>query len=100
MSDDSIILSVFFFLQNQPLDVVQKCDDIVDLLLRLNFTLMSSFNCVIMCPVSSASNVMEVFLKKGASLTQQGFVYHKQEQNNKQGETSCNIAVELIGRQF
>jgi len=33
MSDGSIILSVFFFLHNQPLDVVQKCVDIVDLLL-------------------------------------------------------------------
>ena len=50
-----------------------------------------------MCPVSFAHDVAEIFTKEGASLTQQGFVHHKQELNNKQGEkaTCSNISAEL-----
>ena len=63
----------------------EKCSEIVKLLSRLNFTALSSFNCVIMCPVHWAHIVSETFTKEGASETQQGFIYHKQLKS-RQGE--------------
>ena len=64
----------------------EKCIDIVKLLFRLNFTVLSSFNCTIMCPVHWAHVVTETFVKEGASLTQQGFVYHENELRRKQSK--------------
>jgi len=39
-----------------------------------------------MCPVHWANIVTETVDKAGASLTQQGFVHHKQELRRKQSE--------------
>ena len=69
----------------------EKCIGIVKLLSRLNFTVLSSFNCTIMCPVRWAHVVTETFAKEGASLTQQGFVYHKQELRRKQSKKAGYI---------
>lgn len=60
--------------------------EVLDLAYRLNFTLLSSFNCAIMCPTSVAHYVVDTFKQKGATLTQQGFVQHKDGQRHKQGK--------------
>ena len=68
----------------------EVCGEVVDLMNRINFTLLSSFNCVILCPASMAHYVVDTFKKKGATLTQQGFVHHKNGQMPKQGKERCN----------
>ena len=68
------------------MEVEEQCSEVVKLLCRLNFTILSAFNCAIMCPVGWAHIVKEVFRNEGASLIQQGFVHHKQEERTKQGK--------------
>ena len=65
-------------------EVEETCVDVLDLANRRNFTLLSSFNCAIMCPTSVAHYVVDTFKHKGATLTQQGFVLHKD--GHKQGK--------------
>jgi len=67
-------------------EVEETCVEVLDLANRLNFTLLSSFNCAIMCPTSVAHYVVDTFKQKGATLTQQGFVQHKDGQRHKQGK--------------
>ena len=94
----AVILVHYFFLQSQ-LDMEERCTAIVDTVLRLNFTLMSFFNCAIICPVSLVSFVRDVFNRKGASLTQQGFVHHKQKSSTKQGDKAFTLFASLNERQ-
>ena len=64
------------------------CMEVLDLANRLNFTLLSSFNCAIMCPTSLAHYVVDIFKQKRETLTQQDlkFVQHKDGQRHKQGK--------------
>lgn len=80
----------------EQLEVEEKCIDIVKLLSRLNFTVLSSFNCTIMCPVHWAHVVKETFVKEGASLTQQGFVYHKKELRRKQSTVMQEVVSSFV----
>ena len=56
-------------INSEQLEVEEKCIGIVKLLSRLNFTVLSSSNCTIMCPVHWAHVVTETFAKEGASPT-------------------------------
>ena len=56
-------------INSEQLEVEEKCIGIVKLLSRLNFTVLSSFNCTITCLVRWAHVVTETFAKEGASLT-------------------------------
>lgn len=76
---------VVYFSYQKQLDLEQECVQIVNLIARLNFTILSSFNCAIMCPVSLAHIVADVFSREGACMTQQGFVHHTKEPSSKQG---------------
>jgi len=80
-----------YFSYQSHLDLEQDGVQIVNLIARLNFTILSSFNCTIMCPVSLAHSVADVFSREGASMTQQGFVHHKRQPSRKQGEQTYNI---------
>ena len=74
-------------------EVKETCVEVLDLANRLNFTLLSSFNCVIMCPTSVAHCVIDTFKQKGATLTQQGFVQHTDGQRVKQGKKGLKFVM-------
>ena len=74
-------------------ELEETCVAVLDLAYRLNFTLLSSFNCAIMCPTSVAHYVVETFKQKGATLTQQGFVQHKDGQRLKQGKKGLKFVM-------
>mmetsp|Transcript_36100 Transcript_36100/g.57708 ORF Transcript_36100/g.57708 Transcript_36100/m.57708 type:complete len:417 (+) Transcript_36100:589-1839(+) len=92
----SLALGVVGFDDKGQLEVEEKCSEIVKLLSRLNFTVLSSFNCVIMCPVHWAHIVSETFTKEGASQTQQGFIYHKQQLKSRQGSKMQEVVSSFI----
>lgn len=77
-------------------EVEETCVEVLDMANRLNFTLLSSFNCAIMCPTSVAHYVVDTFKQKGATLTQQGFVLHKDGQRHKQGTTMQEVVSSFI----
>lgn len=56
-------------------DVIKEVSDIVDMVVRVNFKrLMTIFNVIIVCPVSTCNLVVEAMTTSGAAKTQQGFI--------------------------
>ena len=78
-------------LQNQISDERQQCNEVIDLVRRLNFSLLSLFKCIILCPVHLAHSVKEIFTTKEAILVQDGYIHHKKATSNRQGMTTIVI---------
>ena len=76
-----VMLFYYFFLQSQR-DTEERCTEIVDFVMKLNSTVLSYFMCAIICPVSLAHDVRDMFDRKRASMTQ-GIVHHKQNLSHK-----------------
>ncbi|XP_068677168.1 uncharacterized protein [Montipora foliosa] len=56
-------------------DVIKEVSDIVDMVVRVNFNrLITIFNVIIVCPVSTCNLVVEAMTTSGAAKTQQGFI--------------------------
>ncbi|XP_068753774.1 uncharacterized protein [Montipora capricornis] len=56
-------------------DVIKEVSDTVDMVVRVNFKrLMTIFNVIIVCPVSTCNLVVEAMTTSGAAKTQQGFI--------------------------
>ena len=58
--------------------MVSEINDVVDLVVRINFKrLMTIFNIVFICPVGVSCKVQETVSLKGAAKTQCGFIVNK-----------------------
>lgn len=70
----------FFILQDVNADV----KDIVDLVVRINFTrLMTIFNLIMICPVAASQRVAEEFPTRGALKAQKGFIVKNKASKTK-----------------
>jgi hypothetical protein len=56
----------------------------VKLGLRVNFTKLTSFNIVIICPVEAMMTINDIMALEGAAETQKGFIADKRKAVSKQ----------------
>ena len=74
------MINLFYFLQN-------ACE-IIDVISRINFTKLTSFNIVLFTVVEDVKTLTDKMLEKGATLTQSGHFY---VQNRPQSRSQGNV---------